>query len=54
MLGHIPTLTSLDLSGCDIRDQGVSGLCKNPNLRDISLAEVVDLSDDGLQVTGRL
>ena len=50
LLGHIPTLTSIDLSGCDIHDYGVSGLRKNPNIRDISLAEIADLTDDGLQV----
>lgn len=51
LLGHIPTLTSVDLSGCDIRDYGVAGLRKNPNIRDISLAEVADLTDDGLQAS---
>lgn len=51
MLGHIPTLTSVDLSGCDIRDYGVAGLRKNPNIRDISLAEIADLTDDGLQAS---
>ena len=51
LLGHIPTLTSIDLSGCDIHDHGVAGLRKNTNIRDLSLAEVEDLTDDGLQVS---
>ena len=51
LLGHISTLTSIDLSGCDIHDYGVSGLRKNPNIRDISLAEIADLTDDGLQAS---
>lgn len=50
LLGHIPTLTSIDLSGCDIHDHGVAGLRKNANIRDLSLAEIEDLTDDGLQV----
>ena len=54
LLGHIPTLTSIDLSGCDIHDHGVAGLRKNANIRDLSLAEVEDLTDDGLQVSEKL
>lgn len=50
LLGHIPTLTSIDLSGCDIHDHGLAGLRKNANIRDLSLAEIEDLTDDGLQV----
>ena len=51
LLGHIPTLTCVDLSGCELHDYGVAGLRKNPNIRDISLAEITDLTDDGLQAS---
>lgn len=49
LLGHIPSLTSLDLSGCNLSDQGVSGLRNNPQFKHLTLAELLDITDDGLQ-----
>ena len=50
LLGHIPTLSSLDLSGCNIQDEGIRGLGSNPQFRYLMLAELQDITDDGLQV----
>ena len=41
---------SLDLSGCNIQDQGVAALGNNPRFRDITLAECPNITDLGLQV----
>ena len=49
LLGHIPSLTSLDLSGCNLSDQGVAGLRNNPQFKHLTLAELLDITDDGLQ-----
>lgn len=51
LLGHIPTLSSLDLSGCSIQDDGIKGLRGNPRFRYLMLAELLDITDDGLQVS---
>ena len=57
LLGRMPTLTSLDLSGCSIQDEGIRGLglCSKPryHLKYLILAEL-DVTDDGLQVRGEL
>ncbi len=50
LLGHIPSLSSLDLSGSSIQDAGIKGLRNNPQFRHLMLAELMDISDDGLQV----
>ena len=50
LLGTLPSLMSLDLSGCNIQDQGVAALGNNPRLRDITLAECRNITDLGLQV----
>ena len=50
LLGTLPSLTSLDLSGCNIQDQGVAALGNNPRFRDITLAECPSITDLGLQV----
>ncbi len=50
LLGHIPTLSSLDLSGCNIQDEGIRGLRSNPHFRYLMMAELMDITDDGLQV----
>ena len=50
LLGTLPSLTSLDLSGCNIQDQGVAALGNNPRFRDITLAECPNITDLGLQV----
>lgn len=49
LLGTLPSLVSLDLSGCNIQDQGVAALGNNPKFRDISLAECPNITDLGLQ-----
>ncbi len=51
LLGHVYSLTSLDLSGCSIQDEGIQALRSNPNLRFIMLAELMEITDDGLQVS---
>ena len=51
LLGRIPSLSSLDLSGCSIQDEGVQGLRNNPQFRYIMLAELTEITDDGLQVS---
>ena len=51
LLGTLPSLVSLDLSGCNIQDQGVAALGNNPKFRDISLAECPNITDLGLQVS---
>ncbi|XP_020600406.1 F-box/LRR-repeat protein 13-like [Orbicella faveolata] len=50
LLGTLPSLMSLDLSGCNIQDQGVAALGNNPRFRDITLAECRNITDLGLQV----
>lgn len=50
LLGTLPSLISLDLSGCNIQDQGVAALGNNPKFRDITLAECPNITDLGLQV----
>lgn len=47
---HLTSLTSLDLSGCNIQDQGVAALGNNPKFLDITLAECPNITDLGLQV----
>ena len=50
LLGTLPSLMSLDLSGCNLQDQGVAALGNNPRFRDITLAECPNITDLGLQV----
>lgn len=50
LLGHIPSLSSLDLSGCNIQDEGIKSLRCNPQFRSIMLAELPDITNDGLQI----
>ena len=50
LLGHVLSLASLDLSGCNIHDDGIRGLRTNPKFRYLMLAELMDITDDGLQV----
>ena len=50
LLGTLPSLTSLDLSGCNIQDQGIAALGNNPRFRDLTLAECSNITDLGLQV----
>lgn len=49
VLGQIPSLASLDISGCNIQDDGIKGLCSNPQFRYLMLAELPEITDYGLQ-----
>ncbi|KAL5014145.1 hypothetical protein ScPMuIL_008415, partial [Solemya velum] len=49
LLGQTHSLTSLDLSGCNCGDQGLSALGNNTRLRDVTLSECVAITDLGLQ-----
>ena len=50
LLAAIPTLISVDLSGCNISDPGVIALGNNPNFKDIILSECFNITDVGIQV----
>lgn len=49
LLATIPSLISLDLSGCNISDPGVVALGNNPNFRDINISECCSVTDNGIQ-----
>ncbi|KAK3101016.1 hypothetical protein FSP39_000289 [Pinctada imbricata] len=50
LLGQLHNLTSLDISGCNCSDEGLSALGKYNNyLRDVTLSECADITDLGLQ-----
>jgi len=49
LLGMIPSLISVDISGCFVQDQGISALGNNPKLKDIIIAECINVSDIGMQ-----
>jgi F-box/leucine-rich repeat protein 13 len=49
LLGKLPHLYSLDLTGCGITDHGVASLHNNPRLRHLGLAELPDITDDGIK-----
>ena len=51
LLGTLPSLVSLDLSGCNIQDQGVAALGNNPKFLDVTLSECPNITDLGLQVS---
>ena len=50
LLATLPNLTSLDLSGCHLTDQGIISLGNNVLLRDLSLSECSNITDVGMQV----
>ena len=50
LLATIPSLTSLDLSGCNITDVGLVALGNNGNLKDLILSECYTITDIGIQV----
>ena len=50
LLATLPSLVSLDISGCNIQDHGVSSLGNSSRLRDITLSECRAITDLGLQV----
>ncbi|XP_065185239.1 F-box and leucine-rich repeat protein 13-like [Sycon ciliatum] len=49
MLGDLPNLISLDLTGCKVADEGISALGTNPHFADLVLSECVAVTDNGLQ-----
>ncbi|XP_061187510.1 F-box and leucine-rich repeat protein 13-like isoform X3 [Saccostrea echinata] len=50
LLGQLHALVSLDISGCNCSDEGLSSLGKyNNHLRDVTLSECADITDLGLQ-----
>ncbi|KAK2141506.1 hypothetical protein LSH36_1090g00105 [Paralvinella palmiformis] len=49
LLGQTHSLTSLDISGCNCGDQGLSSLGNNVRLKEVSLSECVNITDLGLQ-----
>lgn len=49
LLGQTHSLTSLDISGCNCGDQGLSALGNNSRLKDVTLSECANITDLGLQ-----
>ncbi|CAI8044229.1 Dynein regulatory complex subunit 6 [Geodia barretti] len=49
LLSQLPLLYSLDLSGCSLTDQGVASLHGNRKLRHLGLAELPEITDDGVK-----
>ncbi|XP_041348601.1 dynein regulatory complex subunit 6-like isoform X2 [Gigantopelta aegis] len=49
LLGQTHSLISLDISGCNCGDQGLSALGNNVRLRDVTLSECGNITDLGLQ-----
>lgn len=49
LLGQTHSLTSLDISGCNCGDGGLSSLGNNSRLRDVTLSECANITDLGLQ-----
>ncbi|XP_071817253.1 F-box and leucine-rich repeat protein 13-like isoform X2 [Apostichopus japonicus] len=49
MLGNMPVLASVDISGCNITDTGLGALGNNVSLRDTTLAECFQITDLGVQ-----
>lgn len=49
LLGQTHSLTSIDISGCNCGDGGLSSLGNNSRLRDVTLSECANITDLGLQ-----
>ncbi|XP_783241.3 dynein regulatory complex subunit 6 isoform X2 [Strongylocentrotus purpuratus] len=49
MLGNMPALSSLDISGCNITDTGLGALGNCYHLRDVVLSECHQITDLGIQ-----
>jgi len=49
LIAVLPSLTSLDVSGCNITDTGVVALGNNSKIRDLMLSECCSVTDVGLQ-----
>eukprot|EP00731_Ephydatia_muelleri_P003564 Em0001g3564a len=49
LLAHLPSLVSLDITGCNVSDMGVASLKNNPHFLHLVVAEVTEVTDNGLQ-----
>lgn len=49
LLARLPSLVSLDITGCNVSDMGVASLRNNPHFLHLVIAEVTEVADDGLQ-----
>ncbi|XP_070559543.1 F-box and leucine-rich repeat protein 13-like isoform X2 [Ptychodera flava] len=49
LLGSMPSLMSLDISGCSVSDSGLASLGNNPRLLDVTIAECFQITDLGIQ-----
>ncbi|XP_060578635.1 F-box and leucine-rich repeat protein 13-like isoform X2 [Ruditapes philippinarum] len=49
LLGQTHSITSIDISGCNCGDGGLSSLGNNSRLRDVTLSECANITDLGLQ-----
>ena len=49
ILAVLPSLVSLDISGCNISDAGIVALGNNQNFRDLNISECCSVTDVGLQ-----
>ena len=49
MLGDLPNLLSLDLTGCSVADEGITSLGTNPRFAKLYLSECAQVTDNGLQ-----
>lgn len=54
LLATLPSLISIDVSGCNIQDHGVASLGNSSRLRDLTLSECRSMTDIGLQVSSRM
>ena len=51
LLSTLPSLVSLDVSGCNIQDQGIASFGNGSRLKDVTLSECRIMTDLGLQVS---
>ncbi|XP_006822465.2 F-box and leucine-rich repeat protein 13-like [Saccoglossus kowalevskii] len=49
LLGSMPSLMSVDISGCNVTDSGLASLGNNPRLLDVTIAECYQITDLGIQ-----
>ncbi|XP_062522384.1 F-box and leucine-rich repeat protein 13-like [Corticium candelabrum] len=49
LLGTLPSLLSIDLTGCNIGDQGIASLGTSSSFLDLNIAECSQITDIGLQ-----
>ncbi|XP_078000896.1 F-box and leucine-rich repeat protein 13-like isoform X1 [Glandiceps talaboti] len=49
LLGSMPSLVSVDISGCNVSDSGLASLGGNARLLDVTIAECYQITDLGIQ-----